>query len=428
MTLLSSIHSTGSQSYDNLSLATTAAGLRTTIAGSNTISLTSQNANISLLGTIDGVAAKTQSLRVDAGTANVTLGDSVGSLARLNSIDITGRSIYVLADILTATSQTYNGNVFIGDATYLNKPRVLGFLFNNYRNYFEYQRGALVSTIDYLNTNPQYIRTMISEDPSVVFNGAVNDVTANTHTLLVAAIAPSIASASSSPPVIVYGEAVGAIAPLYSINSQTAINHSGVPASSSSQYVGSISIVGGASTFSSQTYSTASMTASALSSGGQVTFSVYDPNSSVTFLLPTHSTNGVDQLNLYNGNAASLAIYGSSNYANNPNTGSASDQWSAPTLGNALGYVAPVSNQAPPLNIFMRTLDSGSLREAIDFHADQVQMTVDERALVASVSVSAPVRTEVIRSRAATGNTLIKKDGGDAICSADDKGDLNCGD
>ncbi len=341
----------------------------------------------------------------------------------------------MLADILTATSQTYTGNIFIGDATYLNKPRTLGFLFNGYREYFEYQRGALVSSIDYLNTNPMYIRTLISEYPSVVFNGSVNDVIVNTHTLLVAAIAPSIASAASSPPAIVYGEPVGAIAPLYSVNSQTAINHSAVPASSNSQYVGSISIVGGAATYSSQIYGAASMTASAATSGGVVTFSVWDPVAAqaVNFILPTHTSNGEVQLNLYNGNSASLAIYGSSNYANNSNTGSASNQWSAPTLANALGYVAPETYQAPyqasPSIAFTPSIvDAGSLREVIDFHADQVQMTANERALIAAVSVSAPVRAEIVRSRSVAANALVSKDGVDAVCTVDSNGDMNCGD
>jgi hypothetical protein len=333
-----------------------------------------------------------------------------------------------LADVLTTTSQKYHGRIYIGDAGHLNKPASVGFLFNNYRSYFEYQRGGLVSSIDYLNSNPLYIRTLISQDPQVTFDGAVNDTVANTHTLLVAAIAPT--TTFTPAPLIEFKKAVGADKPLYSLNAQTAVDQAVVPASSQSQY-GSITSEG-ASTYSGQTYSAAEMTASATTTGGTVTFSVWDPAAKVTFILPTHTTSGQTLLNLYNGNSASLAIYGSSNYANNPNTGSASGQWSAPTLGNALGYVEPASYQAPPvnptINTYVRTVDGGSLREAIDFHADQVQMIVDERALIASVSLSAPVRTEVIRSRTATGNTLIKKDGGDAVCSADDKGDLNCGD
>ena len=219
-----------------------------------------------------------------------------------------------------------------------------------------------------------------------------------------------------------YGEPVGTIAPLYSVNSQTAINHSAVPASSNSQYVGSISIVGGAATYSSQTYGAASMTATAATSGGVVSFSVWDPAAAINFILPTHTSNGEAQINLYNGNFASLAIYGASNYANNPNTGSASNQWSAPTLANALGYVTPESYQAPPSLAFTPSIvDAGSLREAIDFHADQVQMTVDERALIAAVTVSAPVRAEIIRIKSPAGTILISQDG------VDSNGDMNCG-
>jgi hypothetical protein len=260
--LLSDISTAGSQSYGNLKLATT----------TNLIS--QGNGNISLLGTVDGSSDKTQSLTVNAGSGVVTLGDSIGSIARLNSIDITGGSIYILADILTATTQQYTGRILIGDASYLNKPAVTGFLFSNYRPYFEYQRGSLSSTIDYKNANSIYVRTLISEDPSVIFNGAVNDVTANTHTLLVAAISPSIADAASNPPVIQFAQPVGAYQPLYSLNSQLAINKAVVAITSQAQYVGSITIVGGASTYASQTYSAASMTASAVTNGGQVKFSV----------------------------------------------------------------------------------------------------------------------------------------------------------
>ena len=412
MTLLSSINTVGTQSYGNLRLASTAAGLNTSTDGATTIRLASQNANISLLGTIDGAVNKTQSMVVDAGTGVVTLGDSIGSMARLNSIDITGRSIYILADILTATSQTYNGSVWIGDADYLNRPRIVGFLFNAYRGYFEYQRGELASSIDYLDADPVYIRTLISEDPSIVFNGAVNDVIADTHTLLVAAIAPTLASAVSNPPVINYGQQVGAIAPLYSINSQTAVSHSAIPASSNSQYVGSINIVGGATTYSSQTYSAQSMTASATTAGGQVTFSVWDPDASVSFMLPTHATNGIEQLNLYNGNLASLAFNGSTNYNSAANTGGLANQWAAPTLNRALGYVPPAVVVANPVT----RIDGAILRELLEDHFSNLSLPTGASA--GSVSVNSPEEVTLAGAKAKTGQ--LKKDGGG--CSADPDG------
>lgn len=169
------------------------------------------------------------------------------------------------------------------------------------------------------------------------------------------------------------------------------------------------------------------MTASATSAGGEVTFSVWDPAAKVNFILPTHTTNGVEQINLYNGNLASLTILGSSNFANNPNTGSAANEWSALTLGNALGYVAPVRNA------YVATLDGGSLKEALDYHADQLQMMVDAKILAGGVTVSSPeeiaqVARSVIASTKTKGTKATLNSAGTAvICSVDEKGDAYCG-
>ena len=366
LTLISNINTSGTQSYGTI------------ILGAGTIGLTANNAAISLLGTVDATTSKAQSLIVNAGNGVVTIGDSIGSTARLGSLDVTGGAIYILADILTASSQQYHGQIYIGDASYLGKTATVGFLFGSYRSYFEYQRGNLTSTIDYLNTNPIFIRNMISEDPQVIFDGAVNDTVANTHTLLVAAIAPSASSAANNPPLISFSQQVGLIKPLYSLNSQTAINQSAVPITSADQYVGNITIVGGAGTYSSQTYSAASMTASAAAVGGAVTFSVYDPTAKVNFMLPTHTSNGVEQLNLYNGNFASLAINGSTNYSGNPNSGSGSNQWAVTTLGNALGYVAPAQQQP----VIQSTISGAALREAFENQINQVQTNIAQNDMV----------------------------------------------
>ncbi|MBU3582007.1 hypothetical protein ICN19_08250, partial [Polynucleobacter sp. AP-Capit-er-40B-B4] len=414
MTLLSSIDSTGVQSYGNLTLATTASGLNTSSFGATTISLASQNANISLLGTVDGVTAKTQSLSVNAGTGVVTIGDSVSSVTRLNSLDVTGATIYILADVLTSATQAYRGSVLIGDASYLNKPRVVGFLLAGYRGYFDYQRGGLVSRVDYLNSNPVYIRTLISEDPSVTFTGTVNDVVPNTHTLLVAAIAPSLASALIDSPAIMYEQAVGSIAPLYSLNSQTTISQSVVPATSSDAYAGAIQSTN-VSTYSSQTYSTQSMTASASTVGGTVTFSIWDPTAAVNFMLPTHVTNGVTQLNLFNGNSAFLAINGSTNYSGAANTGVSSNQWAEPILNQALGYVAPPP-EAPvnmaPTQVAPIPGDGAVLQGVLGNHISNMTSTL--LAGAGSVSVSSPDEVTLVEGKSKSGQA--KSEGG---CSSD---------
>jgi mucin-19 len=411
LNLISDINTSGTQSYGNITL------------GSGTIRLAANNAAISLLGTVDATTSKAQSLVINAGSGVVTIGDSIGSTARLGSLDITGGSIYILADILTATSQQYHGNIFIGDASYLGKNASVGFLLNSRRSYFEYQRGSLTSKIDYLNTNPIFIRTMISEDPQVVFDGAVNDTVTNTHTLLVAAIAPTRASAAIDAPVISFKQTVGLDKPLYSLNSQTAINQTAVPITSTDQYVGHITIVGGAATYASQTYSAADMTASATSAGGVVKFSVYDPAAKVTFMLPTHTTNGVEQLNLYNGNFASLAINGATNYSNNQNNGSGAGQWASTTLGNALGYVP-----TPPAQPLVQPLISGgALREALDYHLNQVQANIGQNTtMTAEVSVS--IIEEDEPSKSVSGNkSKTNKKPTDTDCGTDPGNAKDCG-
>ena len=162
------------------------------------------------------------------------------------------------------------------------------------------------------------------------------------------------------------------------------------------------------------------MTASATTSGGEVTFSVWDPASKVNFLLPTHNSNGVEQLNLFNGNNASLTIYGSTNYAGNPNTGSAANQWAAPTLKNALGYVPPLPVMAVPY------ITGGTLREMMEFHVGQVQYNIAENTMVAGVTVSAPEEIAFISSRKG-GKKLTLSDDSALICGDDDRGEVYCG-
>lgn len=415
--LLSDITTTGAQTYSDLILGS---------AGTTTLSTT--NANINFLGKIDGATAKTQSLVASAGAGVVTMGDSVGSIARLNSINIAGSSINILADVLSAVGQTYNGNAFIGDASYIGRTPTVGFLFSGYNSYFQYSTPAITSSIKYLNMNPIYIRTLISEDPNVTFTGTVNDLVPNTHTLLVAAIAPDASAGSSAASSVNSGASVGNVSPLYSLNAQVVVNQNQV--NSVSNYVGTVSLVGNVATYSDQTYRASLMTANSATQPGVVTFSAYDPTANISYLLPLQTSGaGAGQMNLQNLNSRDgLIINGANNYATVQNQ-SGLNNWTVPaTITNALGYV-PLATTPPQVAssiAFMATLEAGSLREAMDFHADQVQMTLDERALIAAVSVSAPSKVEIVRSSAAVGNALISKDGVDAICTADSNGVANC--
>ena len=453
--VLSDITTTGAQSYSgNLIIGPSLAG---------TTTFQSSNANILVDATINGAVNKTESLVINAGTGVVTLGDSIGATARLNNLTVTGSKIYILADIITGIAQTYNGSIYIGDASYLNKTPTVGFLFtDNYKGYFQYVAGAGVSssTISYLDLNPIYVRTMISEDPSITYNGTVNDTVANTHTLLVAAIAPTVIPYSSGYAAVNAGAsinfnaAVGASAPLYSLNAQTVVSNAQTNAASN--YVGTVGIVDSVATYSNQTYRANMMTAQASTQPATVTFSVWDPAAAINFNVPVQSADNsgcstnCGQVNLQNPNSRdALTLNGSSNFANNANLTGQNNWGNQLTVSNALGYVAPPPVMPPvippvvvpdlpalpePVRVSQAVptpsndrLSGGALREALDYHADQVQMFVDMKVLMAGVTVSTPEEIQVAPRK--SGQTLKALKNGDsgAICSVDEKGDMYCG-
>jgi hypothetical protein len=338
--LMSDITTVGTQSYANLIVAAT---------GSGTTTLASSNANIVFNGLIDSANSKAQSLTVNAGTGSVLLGDSIGSVASLSRVIVTGRVIDILADILTADTQTYNGSVFIGDASYVGKTPKVGFLFNSRANYFEYSAAGVTSTISYLNRNPIYVRTLISEDPSVTFNGSVNDLVTATHTLLVGAVATDDSTAQSNATSVTFAAPVGALSPLYSLNAQAIVNAARPDLAPS--YVGTIAVTGGVETFSSQTYRASVMTALASIQPGNVVFSVYDPTATVSYYLPLQN-NG--QMNLQNPNSTdTLTINGVNNYAVVSNS-TGTNNWGTRLIqGNALNYVPPVFVAEPAPAVFV---------------------------------------------------------------------------
>jgi autotransporter-associated beta strand protein len=339
VTLTSDIKTTGAQSYENLKLAPSAGQLLT---------LETSNSDVRITGTLDGNQDKTQSLTINAGTGIVTLGDSVGSSARLYDLIVTGKTIYILADVLTAMTQTYNGSVLIGNASFLGKTPTIGFLLNRYRRYFEYNTNGAPSQIDYLNSNPIYIRSLISEDPEITFNGSVNDIVADTHTLLVAAIAPtapaSNAAALNGAAVINFNGSVGQDAPLYSLNVQTVLNSS---QNNADAYLGSINLTGDVTTYSSQTYRANLMTAKSNPQPGQVVFSVWDPAASVNYLLPmqnptnSNCNSNCGQINLQNPNSLdALRFNGGNNFIPLSNSLGVNNWGGRVTQANALGFVA----------------------------------------------------------------------------------------
>jgi hypothetical protein len=291
------------------------------------------------------------------------LGDSIGSIARLNDFTVTGSRINILADILTGMTQTYNGSTYIGNASFIGKEAKVGFLFeSDYKSYFEYGATNTIpgSSIVYLDTNPIYVRTMISVDPIITFNGAVNDTIPDTHTLLLAAISDQSVPASAGAAAINnvasinFNDTVGADAPLYSLNSQVRVNV--IQADSATAFVGQINVIDSVSTYSNQTYRANAMIAQASVQPGEVVFSVWDPEASITFNLAKQtaensncSGSSCGQTNLQNpGSQDTLRLNGDSNYINSQNTNAgAAGYWPNPAIvGNALGFQPPATASA----------------------------------------------------------------------------------
>jgi autotransporter-associated beta strand protein len=345
--LTTDIITTGAQTYENIKFATSADRIST---------LQTNNADITISGTIDGVQNKMQSSVIDAGTGVVTFGDSIGSIARLNDFTVTGSRINILADILTGMTQTYNGPVYIGNGSYIGKEARIGFLYErSYVRYFDNDADTTVlgSSIAKLNDNPIYVRTLISVDPSISFNSTVNDTVPNTHTLLLAAIsdqsvpASAGAAAINNAASINFNGAVGNLAPLYSLNAQVRVNL--IQDDGASSFIGQINVKDGVTTYSDQIYRANSMTAQASTRGREVAFSVWDPEASITFNLPRQTADNsgcsgasCGQLNLQNpGSLDSLRFAGQSNYLENQNT-SGSGRWASAAIANqALGYISP---------------------------------------------------------------------------------------
>jgi len=245
----------------------------------------------------------------------------------------------------TGDAQIYNGATSIGDVSYrtadgryLGKTLVQGFLLASHSQYFEYARNGMTSTISALQNNPVYIRTLVSKDPTVTFNGTVDDVTNYTHTLLVAAIAANSNLAASTTPIVNFNHSVSQVTPLFSLNVQTLASINNTNAPDLSAYIGQINLLGAVKTFSNQTFRTGLMTASSLT-GGLVSFSVYDPAASIMFLIPP-KTDGSGQINLTNpGSQDILRINGISNFMLMPNL-MGENSWSRGyQQKNALNYV-----------------------------------------------------------------------------------------
>jgi hypothetical protein len=241
--LHSGIYTTGSQTYNgNLELA----------ANGNT-RLDTTNSNITFNGTITaGINSKAnqRSLLINAGTGTVVFNERVGSdrglyanfnnnNTNLYTLRVTAGRIEIKADILTFENQIYNGPVFIGS------------------------NGTNGTT-----------RTLISVDPSIVFNSTIDDInpTTPTHTLEAKAIAVDY----SMTPILEFNGDIGGDQPLASLVSITGtqLTTSGTQvgdvSSNPVRYNGNITIGGSVTTSGDQSYTSNQITLGSTSNQQQV--------------------------------------------------------------------------------------------------------------------------------------------------------------
>ena len=259
--LVGDVKSTGNQNYQNVVVAP---------ASGTLVTITSTGGNIQMLGTIDGVTAGTQSLTLvsNAASGYINLVGSNGATTPLKDFTVTANRINVLADTLTSGVQTYNGSSFIGDASYVGQTITQGFLFGQYNSTFtDATKGLLIKYL-----SPNYVRTLVSRDPSVTFNGTIDDTVKNTHTLIMLAIS----DVSSLDPSITFTNSIGSTVPLYGLNVATT--------KTGSTYGGSISFTGlGVTTYTNQSYSANSMNILPLTSGSTITFTISDVDGLINF-------------------------------------------------------------------------------------------------------------------------------------------------
>ena len=235
----SDINTVGNQTYNGSVIL----GSGNTVGGTiSPMLLNSSAGNIAFNGTLLAGAssyANQQSLSIAAPNGEVTFGDTVGSSiinssgqyigyssAYFNSpniynLTVAANTILIKGNITTFGTQDYTGHVLIGD-----------------------------------NGSNGMTRILLSEDPSVIFHGAIDDTVVNTHNLIVEAIA----TASSQLPVIAFDAPVGASEALASLTVKTGLQNQGSTAVITDtspdpvNYIGAVNILAGVTTSGNQTY------------------------------------------------------------------------------------------------------------------------------------------------------------------------------
>jgi hypothetical protein len=239
ITLASDIRTSGAQIYNGK--VTFSAGQA--VGGVITpMQITTNNSNITfnsgLVGTVNSLS-QLQSLTINAGAGQVTFGDYVGALnttldafySRTSDLSpyqlvVNGSTIIVKGEITTFGTQTYNGNLLIGD-----------------------------------NGSNGLTRTLLSEDPSITINGTVNDLVSGKHNLVLRAITLD----GSQVPAISLNGTVGLISPLATLTVTTGRQDLSLTSVFSAiglnplTFIGQISIAGSITTTGDQSYTANSM-------------------------------------------------------------------------------------------------------------------------------------------------------------------------
>lgn len=173
------------------------------------VTLTSANGSITFNSTVDAGARKSYSLSVNALNGTVTVGDSVGSVQPLNALNINASRVMLLADVLTNNEQSYKG------ATTVDNNGTPGFLYSKFVT-----PTRPVET--FKAASPLYIRTLMSMDPMIRFYDAVNPESANTYSLVMAAIYRGFVNGDPvKEPLIILKGLAGNLNPFLSTNFQT---------------------------------------------------------------------------------------------------------------------------------------------------------------------------------------------------------------
>jgi len=242
--------------------------------------LSSQNGNITFNSTLDaGIGAKAamRSLTLNAPNGIVTFNGLVGedkyyseyltSLATFKNIYqliVNAKTTNINANITTFETQIYNTAIVVGD-----------------------------------NGSNGLIRLLLSVDPTITFNGTIDDVLKNTHTLIVKAV---LVGTGTSPVISFYGD-VGSINPLFALDVETGPQFllgsellGMIDRSHPELFQGTISILANISTLGNQEYTTNTVNFGNNTPLNTITLS--SPNGNIIFNLYQPPTGGITQLNI----------------------------------------------------------------------------------------------------------------------------------